>query len=223
VRFFEVASPRRKVVASKRFTRDLKDFVKADPSVGRNLAAFLRFRETAPATQGFGKKDAVFTGNDDLGSFRHVHLIHGKVIVTYQLTPAEIRLCMISDHKETENRTSFPKFLNGLGPGSYDAYADDDENEDEHAQRDRERLHAAVVEALYDFAGHPEDRKMLVQTAKGQFVPLFWEMLRALTEVEGDEAEGNARIVAAMAGINGAAAGLAELKDKIAQVLAHTG
>ncbi|RYD63887.1 MAG: hypothetical protein EOP84_33220, partial [Verrucomicrobiaceae bacterium] len=164
MRLFEVMTEPRRVVSTRRFDKELPPFLKSDPSIGRTLAAFLRFRETALPTQGFGKKDAVYTAGKMQG-FRHVHLVHGKVIVTYQITATDIRLISIHTHDATETSNGLPNYAVRLGPEDYHPFAGT-EQETAPMTISPEQAKEAVT-ALYDFASHPEDRKMLALVAQG--------------------------------------------------------
>lgn len=205
MRLFEVTSEPRKVVATKRFEKELAGFLKADPGIGEKLAAFLRFRETALPQQGFSKKDAIYTGGNMKG-FRHVHLVHGKVIVTYSLTNSEIRLISIHNHDATETAgMGLPRYVHSLGDGDFSDFGND---APPHNHLTPEQKQAAL-DALYDFASHPDDRQMLMLTAKGEHVEEMWEMMRVMVEAD------DAAVIQAFGGPSG-------FSTKVAEILSQT-
>ncbi|RYE97734.1 MAG: hypothetical protein EOO77_38540, partial [Oxalobacteraceae bacterium] len=120
MRFFEIAAPERRVLATKRFIKNAKEWMRLYPDVGPTLADFLRFRETASPTQGFSKKDAPFTGGV-LKGFRHVHLRFGKVICVYAIGMNEIRLIDMVDH-DTMDSDSFQRFVSGVGESDFQQF-----------------------------------------------------------------------------------------------------
>jgi hypothetical protein len=198
VRFFEIAGAQRRVLATKRFIKNAKAWIKLYPDVGQTLAEFLRFRETAPANQGFSKKDAPYTG-DSLAGFRHVHLRFGKVILVYALGNNEIRLIDMVDH-DTGDSDAFRKFVVNTrsadfqnfggeeepsGPALVPGYADE------------------LRDLLYGFAGHPQDRMLLIQTYEGKYVDDVWEMLRSVVTGDGSDAQKDKLILNVYGGLKG--------------------
>lgn len=151
MRFFEIAQPERVVIATKQFEKDLKDFSKIAPSILKTLSEFIAFRKEALPSQSFGKKDLPYS-NGDLRGFRHTHLVFGQVIMTYQLTGNQIRLCCITTHKAIDGvpPRGFIAFLNGLSEDDYHPFSLGGPAEDTSITPDEKK---AVEEFLYALAG----------------------------------------------------------------------
>lgn len=199
MRFFEVAAPQRRVVATKRFIKNAKEWIRLYPDVGQTLADFLRFRETAPPTEGFSKKDAPFTG-DSLKGYRHVHLRFGKVIVVYAIGTNELRLIDMVDH-DTMDSDSFRRFITSVGQGDYQGFGDTPQKAEKPALAPAAR--EELQELLYGFAAHPEDRKLLIQTWEGQYIPMVWEMLRSIVQGDAPDAQKDKLVIGAYGGLKG--------------------
>ncbi|RYD59791.1 MAG: hypothetical protein EOP83_20410 [Verrucomicrobiaceae bacterium] len=210
MRFFEIAEPQKRVVATKRFLKSAREWIRLYPDVGQTLAEFLRFRETAPLTQGFSKKDAPLMNN--LKGFRHVHFRFGKVICVYALAPNEIRLIDIVDH-DTMDSDSFHRFVRSVGESDYQQFGGGVEPQQADLSQDAKD---DLRDMFYAFAGHPEDRGMLDQTLKGQYVPEFWEMLRSVVPGDAPDSAKNDVVVTAYGGLKG-------FQAAIQAVLSQTG
>lgn len=203
MRLFEVTAEPRKVVATKRFEKELAGYLKADPKIGQTLAAFLRFRETALPQQAFSKKDVAYTGGQYKG-LRHVHLSHGRVILTYDITGSEIRLISVHNHSQMDAAGgSLHRYTQSVGDGDFSPFAfGKDDQASNHLTPEQKQ---AALDALYDFASHPEDRKMMMLTAQGEHVEEMWEMIRVMVEAE------DAAVIQAFGGPNAFAAKVSEI------------
>jgi hypothetical protein len=199
VRFFEIAGAQRRVLATKRFIKNAKAWIKLYPDVGQTLADFLRFRETAPANQGFSKKDAPFTGGVLKGAYRHVHFRFGKVICVYALGTNEIRLIDMVDH-DTMDSDAFARFVTSVGSSDFQSFGGEDEPSGPalvpgYADELRD--------LLYGFAGHPQDRMLLIQTYEGKYVDDVWDMLRSVVSGDGSDAQKDKLILNVYGGLKG--------------------
>jgi hypothetical protein len=204
VRFFEIAEPQRRVVATKRFIKNAKEWMRLYPDVGQTLVEFLRFRESAPATQGFSKKDAPFTGSAFKGPYRHVHFRFGKVICVYALVSNEIRLIDMVDH-DTMDSDAFARFVRSVGEADYQQFGGDAQSQQANLSQEAKD---DLRDLMYAFAGHPEDRGMLMQTLQGQYVPEFWEMLRSVVPGDAPEPDKDKMVLATYGGLKGFQAAL---------------
>lgn len=100
MRFFEIASPKTKLLATKRFIKNAAFFSRGYPAVEKTLKDFLQFKINHPREQ-YGKKDAPFTGSA-LTGYNHVHLFHGKVVLVYKVNGNEISLYDVVEHNSFE-------------------------------------------------------------------------------------------------------------------------
>jgi hypothetical protein len=198
VRFDEIADSGRRVVATKRFLKNIREFTRIYPDVGQTLAEFLRFRETAPASQGFSKKDAPFTGGQLVG-FRHVHLRFGKVILVYQLVGNEIRLIDVVDHK-TADSDNFSRFVVGVKAGEYMDMSGAGAAETVQKPQVSGEALDEIKEFLLAFAGDATDRALLVQTYEGQYAPEVWDVLRSVIPGDAPDSQKDRAITTAFGG-----------------------
>ena len=210
MRFFEIAGQPNRVVSTAQFDKDFVEFLRIDPELKKTLAAFLRFREHALPQQGFNKKDYPYTGGSPLAGYRHVHLVFGQIILTYQLAQGLIKLCAITDHDAIDNTQRFANYLNGIPDSAYHDFTGLDVEE---AKLNPEQAQA-VVDTLYDLASQPEDRQMLVLIAKGREPEGFFEYVCAVIDLE-DTPETRKMIF-------GAFKGMAGFQAKVAEVLKQT-
>lgn len=100
MRFFEIASKRIPILATKRFIKNAAFYTRGYPAVEKTLRDFLLFKTANPREQ-FGKKDTPFTGGPLVGR-NHVHLFHGKVILVYDVRDGALRLFDVVEHNGFE-------------------------------------------------------------------------------------------------------------------------
>lgn len=208
MRFYEIASPQRKVVATTRFEKELAYYVKGYPGLMKTFREFLEYRMSAPASQGWGKKDSILTGGVYGGQgLWHVHLYHGKVIVIYKIDGDTIKLLTVVEHNYVEGGGKGPAtvmhYINGLKPSDFHPY--ELPRKKQVAGGDEWDLDAwvdlsddefdAVKSVFYDLASHPQDRSIIEQTAQGKTVPELWELLRSLLSSQLDQDEADKAIV----------------------------
>lgn len=117
----------RKPLMSSRFEHDF-EAEKNYPGFLANFVKFLKHYETAPVTQPYNAKD----GNLSVVSvayhlsppLRRCHIKRGKIIVFYQLSPAEIRLIAVGPHdlEEKNNLDRLCEYARGLGTDDFEPY-----------------------------------------------------------------------------------------------------
>lgn len=124
MRFLEVAGQPLKIVATKRFLKNAPDFLRGYPGLDKTLKEFVDFKAMNPLAD-WGRKDAVFTGGQQVGHLRHVHLVHGKVIVLYEIVGGELRLYDMVSHKgiDKQEMGRFGDYHRHLGDGDFAGYA----------------------------------------------------------------------------------------------------
>jgi hypothetical protein len=219
MRYFEIiceAQEPRIVLATSRFNRELPEMSRGYPETPAKLAAFLHFRETAPSAQGFNKKDYPYASDSSLVGFRHVHLVFGKVVLTYQLTNTAILLCALTDHMAIEGARSraLAGYLNKLNPADYAPLSMPAGDQEKRIPVTEEEI-SGIMRYLYELASHPDDRAMIEATAAGKIVPDLWDLLGSMVETDLPDDEKRKAILDAFGGVEG-------FISKIKQILKHT-
>jgi mRNA-degrading endonuclease YafQ of YafQ-DinJ toxin-antitoxin module len=146
VRFYEVAA--RPLIArqTSRFEREFDRFAKSDAAVARRLVSFLEHKLINP-TQPWDRKDTAFN-NKRLKSFRHAHLVLGKVIIIYEITQGQLRLCACVEHKQVEGATkALITYLDGLTGDSFGPLRT--KPQEKQLSRDQRR---EVIDLIYEIA-----------------------------------------------------------------------
>jgi mRNA-degrading endonuclease YafQ of YafQ-DinJ toxin-antitoxin module len=102
-------------VASRRFIKEINALSNIYPDVVNTLSGFLEFKCARGPMDSYGKKDYPFR-NGKLRGFRHFHISHGKIILVYWITKAQLRLCCIVSHKAIDGTPSATliSYLDGL-------------------------------------------------------------------------------------------------------------
>ncbi len=120
MRFFEIHSPRLLIKSSDRFEKNFAVMLRSYPAAAGVLSAFLKHKIDDPR-QPFGKKDAPFIRSGPLGGYFHFHLIHGRMILVYDVKDGAIRLYDVMDHRGFEGRqaASLAAFLKGASVSDY--------------------------------------------------------------------------------------------------------
>lgn len=110
---------KRQVFATENFIRDLKEFEKAYPSLSATFRDFVKQKVTSNDL--FGRKDGPSLG--PLKGFNHAHLIFGKAIIFYRITPEGLFLAHIDDHAaidgHNERGRNLGRQLQGLTSADY--------------------------------------------------------------------------------------------------------
>jgi mRNA-degrading endonuclease YafQ of YafQ-DinJ toxin-antitoxin module len=153
---FEIFASANTIVATNRFEKELSQH----RDITDRLNDFLKFRLTASPTESFSKKDYPYSG--PLAGYRHVHLIYGKIILTYQLVGGQIRLCCLTSHKEVDAKEILARWLNSLKISDYHPFAIPEEVPQESFSV-QER--AEIIALFYELAA--EERTILEDGYKG--------------------------------------------------------
>jgi mRNA-degrading endonuclease YafQ of YafQ-DinJ toxin-antitoxin module len=95
---WEILEPDRVLTATARFRDSFNKYKQQYPVIVDRLNAFVEFRLTHRPDEPYVVKDSPFSVHNALRGFRHFHMVHGTVILIYQITPAELRLCLVTDH-----------------------------------------------------------------------------------------------------------------------------
>jgi len=88
---------------AERFQDHLEKYLKSDPNLIGLLKDFISAKIMGIP---FGKKDGVLSSNSPLAGISRCHLIHGKVIVIYQLKNNELFLYDINEHTAIEGNAA---------------------------------------------------------------------------------------------------------------------
>lgn len=142
MRLYEIEAKPLVPVRSARFKKHFESFAEAHPELRSKLAEFIAFKTHNP-TVPHSRKDTGFN-NDKLRTFRHEHLILGKVIIIYQIADGQLRLCDCVEHKAFEGSAkALIAYLTGLD--AYEALP-----KKKKAVLDPEKK-AEIVALIYDF------------------------------------------------------------------------
>ena len=104
------------VVATRRFIKDFRSHSKQQETI-ETIKNFIHFR-CLNENEKFCNKDYIFV-NGYYRGYRHVHLIYGYLVLVYQITKNEIRLCAICPHKTIEKHNIFGAWLNSLDENDF--------------------------------------------------------------------------------------------------------
>lgn len=123
MRFFEIATPRLKLVATRRFIKNASSYFRSYSGVAKAFRDFIEFKNQNPKAQ-FSVKDTMFTGNDVLKNVMHCHLIHGKVIVVYRIIDGTMWLYDMVEHTAVENKAArnLGMFIQSLNRSDFAPY-----------------------------------------------------------------------------------------------------
>lgn len=124
MRFFEIATPRLQIVATRRFIKNASSYFRSFSGVEKAFREFVEFKNHSPKEQ-FGIKDIPMTGNDLLKNIMHCHLVHGKVIVLYRIIDGVLWLYDIVEHSAFDTKTSarnLGAFIQSLNAGDFQPF-----------------------------------------------------------------------------------------------------
>lgn len=190
---YEILEPVRAVTATARFRETYKAFRRQYSSLDSTLAAFVGFRCRHRPDEPYAIKDAPFTVQSELRGYRHYHMVHGRVILIYKVTPTELQLACLTDHSYSTAAGS-NRLINFLhSPGtSYERLG---------------RLHTltavqrqSISELLFQMAA--EDRATLEQSVSGDLTDLL-DYARLVIDVAWNDQAKDAAIFAAFDGKDG--------------------
>lgn len=114
MRLLEVDDLALTIRATRRFMKSLATYLKGYPQLEKNLRDFCADKALGKR---YGRKDAPYTGAPLRGTW-HAHLVHGKLIVIYDLRNGTLDLFDLSDHDATEGKgvVDMAKYIRGLRP-----------------------------------------------------------------------------------------------------------
>lgn len=174
MRFYEIASPRLKLVATKRFVKNAAFYSRGGyPAFEKTLRQFLEFKVQNPR-EPFNRKDTPFTSGSPLAGYWHCHLVHGKVVVIYNYDSNNLLLYDVTEHDSFE----------GKGVGTMRAYlrsaeleplAQNDQQPSKLSSDDKSELD----NLFYEIAA--QERDVIDQALKGDWSHLF-DYIRMLVE-----------------------------------------
>jgi mRNA-degrading endonuclease YafQ of YafQ-DinJ toxin-antitoxin module len=93
---YEILAPTRHLVVSARFRESFNTYRQHFPKIAEILKRFVEFRLTHNPNEPFTAKDYPF--NNYLRGYRHFHMVHGRVVLIYQVDQSELRLYIVMDH-----------------------------------------------------------------------------------------------------------------------------
>lgn len=121
------------------------------PAAAGVLSAFLKHKIDDPRQQ-FGKKDTPFIRSGPFGGYFHCHLIHGRMIIIYNVKDGALCLYEVTDHRGFEGRqaASLAAYLKGASVNDYDY---DSDNDDTLSPEDKQEL----INLFYHIAADETD------------------------------------------------------------------
>jgi hypothetical protein len=164
VRIFEIEGKPLVPVQTVRFSKHFAAFSRTNPSLVDALADFASFKSNNPDKL-HSRKDSGFTSGT-LKGYRHEHLVFGKVVVIYQITKGQLRMCDCITHKEIDGAAKgLGKYLSGLTDASFHGITAEPDDDLSSEQRQE------IMTLLYDLT--QEDPEALRLAANGDFTSLF--------------------------------------------------
>lgn len=162
------ASSLQTVKMTERAKTELEGFSQSFPKTGNEFKDFVKSKMANPTIM-LGKKDVV--GTHAMRGWNHVHLIFGKVIVSYKISNNELLIGAITDHKPFDGANptnlTLSTYLKNLSPtefeGGYTASSDQSEKESILEKQAKE----TVVHLFKDMANNTVDRKLLTRFSSG--------------------------------------------------------
>ena len=202
---YEILEPARTLTATVRFKNTFKEFKQSFPIIDSVLRRFVEFRLSHRIDEPYANKDSAFSVHNELRGFRHLHMVHGKVILIYQITQPELRLCLVTDHGySTTSGTSRLISLLHAPNVSYEPVAVEQPRTLSAAQI------AAIDQLFYEFAA--DDRASLTRAIHGHLDELQ-DFMRLIIDDPWTDAEKDRAIFSAFGG----EAGLIKTVQRILQ------
>ena len=151
MRFFEIASQRLLIKTTNRFEKNFASMLGSYPAAAGVLSKFLQHK-VADHRQQFGKKDTPFIRSGPFGGYFHCHLIHGRMIIIYNVKDGALCLYAVMDHRGFEGRqaASLAAYLKGAALNDYDY---DYGNDDNLSPEDKQEL----INLFYHIAADDTD------------------------------------------------------------------
>jgi hypothetical protein len=204
---YEILTPARVLTATTKFRDTFKTFRKIHAGLEQTLRDFIEFRLTHRPDEAYGAKDTAFVSRE-LRGFRHFHMVHGRVILIYRLTPTELRLCLVMDHNYStkQGQTSLGNYLNNPNI-SYDALAP----ERPSVTLSKQQLDA-ISQLFFEYAA--EDRAGLVHAISDDLSDLM-DFIRHVIDAPWSNDEKDRATLTAYGGVEG-------LRQEVKRVLQQT-
>jgi hypothetical protein len=186
MRFWEIARPGQKIKiqATTRFMKALPAFVREYDTLAGKFHDFIEFRKTHPATEPYGPKDNNFNNADLITKIKHVHLIHGKVIVFYKVTNDTMSLYAIVNHNEYDQKNATARLVNWLNSMTQADFVRFDDQPKSSAPVISAGQIQDIKDLLWEMAADPDAKDDLVKATKGDFSGMM-DFLTSLLPVEG--------------------------------------
>jgi hypothetical protein len=221
MKFFEVAVQQRNVVATKRFRQDIARYCRGYPGTDEALVDFIEERRQLNSRP-WGAKDSPLAGGDkNIHGLWHVHLKHGKVIVLYDLTAADLRLIAVVEHSETDTPRAVQhlgKYYQSLSPQDFQPFQ---AAPAAAAPQISPEEKTEISNLMYEFAsGSDEDRAVLTQLMSGNSAEFLRWAQMAVNDVMSP-AQKDQAIMAAFGGQPGLAASAARVLKQMGLTESH--
>lgn len=204
---YEILTPVRSVAATSRFHETFKAFKRANANLDQTLYDFIEFRLSHQPSESFGAKDRPFTR--ELRGFWHYHMVHGRVILVYQVTPTDLRLSILTDHSYSSKQGEANLVAYLRSPSlSYQAVPFGKAA----ATLSRPQIDE-ITNLFFDFAA--EDRSLLTHIIATDDLSQLLDFIRMVIHTSWSDAEKDRATLAAYGGIEG-------LKQAVQRVLQQT-
>ena len=164
MRLFELTELNRTVVATNRFVSDLAKLAEHMPEAIELLDGFIKSK--VKSSEKYSRKDDPFR-NGNLSGIWHWHLLFGKIIVFYQLTPTELRLITITNHKMIDGPPprTWGQWIANLKPSDYHPFALPSAEIYEISDDEKSQIN----KIFWEMAVNPNDRGYLVDIIDGNW------------------------------------------------------
>lgn len=193
----EIFAPERILSATARFRDTFKSYRQVHSNLDTILREFVEFRLTHRPDDSYGAKDSAFISKE-LKGFRHFHMVHGRVILIYQLTSTELRLCLVMDHNYStkKGQSSLGNYLNSP---SIDFNPISLGQSPKQITLSKEQIDE-ITSLFFEFAA--EDRNGLIQAVSGDMSELL-EFVRLVIHAPWDDEQKDRAIFQAYGGRDG--------------------
>lgn len=176
MRFYEIASPRLQILATKRFIKNAALYSRGGyPAFEKTLRQFVEFKTQNPR-EAFNRKDSPFVANSPLSGYAHCHLVHGKVVLIYTTKENQLRLYDVCEHDAFEGKgmQTMRTYLKGAGLEPMEVGHDAADTLDSEIKSELDEL-------FYEIAA--QERDVIVSALGGDWPHLF-DYIRMVVDEE---------------------------------------
>jgi hypothetical protein len=198
MRIAEIEDINREVLATARFRKELAETARLNPQALKVLEEFIDYRRTAPTRNGWGKKDYPFQ-NGLLKGIWHVHIVFGKDVIIYDITPVAIKLICIVDHGQIDGTMNKGLIKSILGMSDSDFTPFELPNTSSNMGLGNAEK-AEIEQLLWELASDKSDRPELEAAVNGNWSEHLREFILHVANIKGSEEQQWQAVIAAFGG-----------------------